>query len=240
MSIIHFIPVTIILVVGGIVSVKAGKLTITGALTGMAIGALIFAGAGYTGISMLTTFFIGGTLATSWKKSDKLKFKPASDHSLKRNAGQVFANGGVAAIAGTLAFSIPSQALSFRLMMAAALASAMADTWSSELGMVYGRRFYNILTFKKDVKGLDGVISTEGLLIGIFGSVLIAAIYCLAYGWGRSFAFIIIAGTIGNLSDSVFGALLERKNYIGNDMVNFLNTATAALVIWLCFTVTGA
>ncbi len=43
--------------------------------------------------------------------------------------------------------------------------------------MVYGRRFFNIITLKPDGKGLDGVISMEGTLIGIAGCVIIAAIY---------------------------------------------------------------
>jgi uncharacterized membrane protein len=47
--------------------------------------------------------------------------------------------------------------------------------------------------------------------------------------------WIIIAGTAGNLSDSVLGALLERKNIIGNNAVNFLNTFIAALVALLFY-----
>jgi uncharacterized membrane protein len=41
---------------------------------------------------------------------------------------------------------------------------------------------------------------------------------------------IVFAGVMGNLADSVLGAALERRHYIGNDTVNFLNTLFAALV----------
>ena len=44
---------------------------------------------------------------------------------------------------------------------------------------------------------------------------------------------IILAAIIGNLADSVLGASLERKHYLGNDVVNFLNTLTSALVVLL-------
>ena len=209
------------------------KLTLAGALTGGIIAMLIFAGAGYSGIAMLAAFFITGTGATAWKKEEKQQFKLADDHT-KRNAGQVLANGGVAAITGMLILLFPAQTAVFQLIMAASLSSAMADTLSSELGMVFGRRFYNIISWKKDTRGLDGVISLEGTLIGVAGSFVIAVIYALGFGWNINFLWILIAGTIGNLSDSVLGALFERKNYLNNDAVNFLNTMVAALAAGLC------
>jgi uncharacterized protein (TIGR00297 family) len=232
MPVYHYLPLFLLLTAGIIISVKVEKLTLPAALTGGAIAVLIFLGAGYTGLSMLAAFFVLGTIATVWKKKEKQLFKPATDHT-KRNAGQVLANGGVAAIIGIMICFMPAQIELLRITMAASLSSAMADTLSSELGMIYGRRFYNIVTFKKDEKGLDGVISLEGILIGIVGSIMIAIIYALGFGWNSSFLVILVAGTIGNLSDSVLGALLERRYYLDNDDVNFLNTLIAALAAGL-------
>jgi uncharacterized protein (TIGR00297 family) len=232
MAVLHYLPIVLIIVAGAIVSATYQKLSFSGAIAASAVGLLVFAGDGYTGFIMLVAFFLLGTLATSWKKEEKHRLKAKSDRSVKRNAGQVLANGGVPAILGLLVLWMPHHAGLFRLMMAAALSSAMADTLSSELGMVYGRWFFNILTLKKEQKGLDGVISITGTLIGIAGSAVIAFIYCL--GFGRTFWLIILAGTIGNLADSVLGATYERKGMVGNNTVNFLNTLIAALTIWLC------
>ena len=223
----------ILLIAAVFASYKTNKLTLAGSLTGSVVALAIFAGAGFTGISMLATFFILSVLATSHKKAEKIKLTTDKHHPEKRNAGQVLANGGVAAILGLLAYQIPSQTTFFTVLTAAALASATADTLSSELGTVYGRRFYNIINFKPDEQGRDGVISIEGTLIGIAGSTIIAMVYALGLGWSNACFYIIIAGTIGNITDSVLGATLERKAYLNNDAVNFLNTVISSLICWL-------
>jgi uncharacterized protein (TIGR00297 family) len=145
----------------------------------------------------------------------------------------VLANAGVAAICGMLVLMCTKFAGLLLLMMAASFASATADTLSSELGTIYGKRFFNIVTLKPDQRGLDGVISLEGTLIGIAGSCIIAVIYAIGFEWDLNVVWIIIAGTTGNLTDSLLGALLERKHYIDNNAVNFLNTLMAALVVLL-------
>ena len=57
---------------------------------------------------------------------------------------------------------------------------------------------------------------------------MIAAIFAIGYGVDERLFVIIIAGTAGNLSDSVFGATLERRNLLNNDWVNFFSTLFAA------------
>lgn len=220
----------VILFAGIFLSVKFNKLSLAGALTGGAIGCCIFFGAGFTGIAMLGLFFILGTLATSWKINTKIALEAAEKNKGKRTAGQVIANGGVAGILGLLAALFYGQQQLFQLMMAASLASATADTLSSELGTVYGKRFYNILSLRNDRRGENGVVSIEGFVFGIIGSTLISLVYAIGFGWSRDLLWIIVAGTIGNIADSILGATLERRNYLKNDAVNFLNTLVAALI----------
>lgn len=214
-------------------SYTAKKLTLAGAITGAITGFLIYKGAGFTGLAMLTLFFSAGSWATGWQAKSKVDMNAAEKHTNGRTAGQVLANGGMAALLGAMAWYAPAYAPLLHIMMAGSIASAAADTLSSELGTVYGRRFYNILTFKRDTRGLDGVISLEGTLIGIVGAAMIAIVYAIGFGWGINIIWIILAGFIGNIVDSVLGATLERKGVIGNNMVNFLNTATGALVCYL-------
>jgi uncharacterized protein (TIGR00297 family) len=225
------ILVLFFLLAGAAASTARKKLTPSAAATGALLGALIYFGSGFPGLTLLAVFFLAGTAATSWKKEEKRLIQGSAAHQTTRRAGQVLANAGVAAILSGTAIAIPAERSLLVLMMAAAMSSALSDTLASELGMVYGHRFFNILTGRSDEKGLDGVISIEGLLFGMAGSALMAAIYCLFVAkWGRPFLVILVAGTIGNLADSLLGAVFERRKLLSNDLVNLLNTLVAALL----------
>ncbi|WP_431291760.1 DUF92 domain-containing protein [Pedobacter sp. P26] len=224
-----FLPV--IIIAGIAYSILAKKLTILAALTGGTLACLIYIAAGYTGVAMMSLFFIMGSVATSWQKHKKQSFATIAETKNGRSVLQVLANAGAAGLAAIVILFYPSFTYLMLPAMAAAFASATADTLSSELGMVYGKRFFNIISFQPDRCGMDGVISLEGTVIGIGGSCIIAAIYALGYEWNINFCFIVIAGTVGNLTDSILGAVLERKEIIGNNMVNFLNTLIAVLVM---------
>lgn len=209
-------------------SYKTGKLTSSGSITGGVVAMVIYWGTGFVGIAMLAMFFVLSILATSHKR--QLKNELTGESAQKRDARQVLANGGLPAILGLLAIIFPENALLATILIAAAFASATADILSSELGVVYGKRFYNIITFKPDDQGRDGVISLEGTLIGLVGSTVIAMIFALNFGLNSIFLSIIIAGTFGNIMDSILGATLERRGYMGNNEINFLNTFFAVLV----------
>lgn len=225
--------VYIFLIAASLISYLTKKLTLAGAITGSIVGLLIYKGAGLTGLFLLAIFFIAGTAATNWQATKKTIINTAEENESQRTSGQVLANGGVAAASGLVAWLLPDKISVAQLMIAGSLAAATADTLSSELGMIYGRRFFNILTFKKDKCGLDGVISLEGTLVGLIGAILIAGAYSAMAGWSNLFYLITLAGLTGNLVDSVLGALLERRGLIGNDVINFLNTLTGALVCWM-------
>lgn len=224
---LKYLPVVLLLLVGSCLSVYTKKLTVSAALAGSVCGLLIYAGSGYPGLFMIGAFFLSGTLATALGRSTKDKLDRPGD-STQRKYGQVLANSGTAAIMGLLMLIFPLWSPVLLVMLVSSLASATGDTLSSELGMLYGRRFYNCITWKSDERGLDGVVSLEGTLIGVGGAALIAAIFAIGYGFDVRFFLIIISGTAGNLSDSVFGATLERRNLLNNDWVNFFSTLFAA------------
>jgi uncharacterized protein (TIGR00297 family) len=221
--------VIVFLLIAAYFSVRTNKLTTSAGIAGVLLALLIYAGLGLGGIFLLAAFFIMGTMATSWRRHKKATIVHGETHTTKRKGSQVLANGGAAGLISIAALILPNEIVLFQLMLASALSSATADTLSSELGNVYGKKFVNILSFKKDERGLDGVVSLEGTLLGICGSILIAFCFAMVWGWTFKLLWIIVAGTIGNLADSILGASLERKGFIKNDVVNFLNTLFAAI-----------
>ncbi|MFA6057431.1 MAG: DUF92 domain-containing protein [Taibaiella sp.] len=230
---LSYLIIALILAVGAFLSVFSKKLTPIAGVCAFWVGVGIYIGAGLGGLTALAAFFMMSTLTTAHKKELKAKLEAKPQHPERRKAGQVFANGGIAALLGIISIALPQHHSIIALMMVSAISAATADTMASELGMVYGRNAFNILSFKREAKGLDGVISIEGTLLGMAGSLIIACIYCAFTRFDLAdMMIIVVAGTLGNLIDSVLGALLERKHMMSNNMVNMLNTLGGAITAW--------
>lgn len=230
------LPVVLLLLAAGYFSVYFRKLTVGAAITGVLCGILIFLGIGYAGLVFLAAFFILGTLATAWGRKVKVQLDKPGD-TAQRKSGQVLANAGTATLLSFTAIIFPEYKEILLAMAAGSFASATADTLSSELGVLYGRSFYNCLSWRKEKKGLDGVVSLEGTLIGIAGAGVIALIYGLFMYSSAHLLILVFAGFAGNFSDSIMGAGLERRNFLGNDGVNFLSTLFAAGITLLLISV---
>ena len=180
MSTILFIA---FIVAGMVGAFAAKKLTLPASVMGGLVGTLLYFGMGWIGVVLVGSFFLLGTLVTSWKKQTKAALHIAQENEGRRNIGQVIANGGVGGLLGLMGVAMPGQTPLFIFLVACAFSSATADTVSSELGSVYGKRFYDVITFKRGKRGNDGIVSFEGLFFGMVGSALIAFLYAISQGW---------------------------------------------------------
>ena len=214
-------------------SIYLNKLSFSGGITGTIVALCIWMGAGWAGLLALLIFFVSGTVASRWQLQKKQELTLEQEGRGRRTISHVLANGGIAAICGILAYHYDAHAVVFQLMLYSSIAVAMSDTLSSELGNVYGSKYINICTFKSDKRGLDGVISIEGSVFGILGSGMIG-LTALAIS-NQSFLLVTVIGFLGNLTDSILGATLQRRGLLNNHHVNFLATLTGAVLAWLIF-----
>lgn len=219
-----------LILVSVILSIYLKKLTVSAGITGGLLSIILFYGLGVIAISALALFFLLGITASYFRKEEKITINNQYTDSKTRKTGQVIANAGVPGIVAILSLIIPDISPLLLLMLIASFSSATADTLSSEIGVVIGKRTFDILTFRQGIRGEDGVISLEGLAAGLIGSIFIGLVYTIFQGW-QFFIWIIIAGLVGNLIDSYLGATLERKGLIGNNTVNFLSNLTASIFI---------
>jgi uncharacterized protein (TIGR00297 family) len=89
-----------------------------------------------------------------------------------------------------------------------------------------------LLTSWKPVSpGVDGGVSVRGTLAAVVAAGVISAAAASMKLLGGSHALAIVyAGVLGSLVDSLIGALLERRGFLNNDIVNLLSTAAAAAI----------
>jgi len=207
----------------------ARTVDLSGVVAGMFLGTAIYAFLDWKGFLLLLAFFVIGSAATKLGYRRKAAQNLAQEKGGRRGARHAFANAGVAAGCALFAAATPFLVLS-TLAFAGALATAAADTASSEIGQLYGRRTFLITTFKPVPRGTEGAVSLEGTLAGIAASLVIAALGAAVGLFAWSGVVPVVAGAfVGTTFESLVGAALGKRNLLDNEALNFLNTLVGAL-----------
>jgi len=215
---------------------RARSIDAPGALSAIVIGAAITAGLGVQGLALMIAFFVLGTAATKLGYRVKAARGIAQEKGGARGWQNAWANGGVPAALAVLAgMAPPGPRDVLAIAYAASVATAAADTCSSEIGKAWGRRTFLITTLQPVAPGTEGAVSLEGTLAGLTGALVVGA-SGLATGLLSWPATLLVgaAGLGGSLAESVLGTAAERRGWMGNDLLNAANTAIGALMaVWL-------
>jgi uncharacterized protein (TIGR00297 family) len=201
-----------------------------GALSAVIIGTAITAALGLGGLAVMVAFFVLGSAATKLGYRVKAARGIAQEKGGARGWRNAWANGGVPAVLALMAgFTAGDVRALFTLAYAASVATAAADTCSSEIGKAWGRRTFLITTLRPVPPGTEGAVSLEGTAAGFAGGAIVAAVgaLCGLYGAGGA-AMVAVAGLLGSLAESVLGTVAERRGWLDNDLLNALNTAIGA------------
>lgn len=199
-----------------IISYKKNLLSFEGILIANAVGlASIVYGPSETIILRFLTvacFFIIGEIASNY---------PKKKHE-QRGVWNVVGNSLPALIILSMIHIYPEHGLLFELGFFGAISAALADTLSSEVGYYSKSKPLMITTLKKVPRGTDGGVSGLGLLAGFVGGLIIGLLYFYFYNNLIALGIIVVAGLVGTITDSLFGAVFETKKILNNTHVNLL------------------
>jgi uncharacterized protein (TIGR00297 family) len=213
-----------------VAGLAAGAISLSGAVVGWVLGVAVWAGLGWRGFALLAAFVTLGSLATRWRRERKVALGVAQSGGGRRGARHALANALVPAAAASLVPFV-SNPEPWILAVAGALAAVTSDTLSSEIGQAVGGRTYLILALRPAAIGTDGAISVIGTVTGALAAATIAgsawALGLVSLGGAVA---VVAAGFAGNLLDSLLGATLEHRGFLGNEAVNFAASICGALL----------
>jgi uncharacterized protein (TIGR00297 family) len=229
----------------------------SGALASVVVGTAAV-GAGWSWGILLIAYFAASSALSKVGEQRKSKVVGAIvEKSGERDATQVFANGGLYALAAIA--QIVSSSPIWYAIGAGALAASAADTWATEIGTLSEGRPISVIRGQRVPAGTSGGITLAGSLASLCGALFIAAGAALAR-WPVPFTAVALGGLAGALSDSLLGATLQARRWcdacasgterlvhdcgtstrhiggvqgFGNDAVNLLCSAVGALITLL-------
>ena len=246
----------------GLLAYRRQSLSRSGLAGAITTGTTTFGLGGPSWGLSLIFFFVSSSFFSHFREKDKAR--TAADKFSKgsrRDLGQVIANGGIATITA-LGYGLNSSLTQRELLQAGyvgALATANADTWATELGILSTTEPRLITTRQRVSPGTSGGITGLGIAAASGGALSLGLVFQLLQGRISPVATFIalISGSVGSLYDSLLGAtiqatyycptcdketeqhvhscgtrtrLLRGLSWMNNDVVNLLATLIGALV----------
>jgi uncharacterized protein (TIGR00297 family) len=200
------------------------------------VGIILLVFANPRWLMVMIAFFILGSVATKYKYEYKKRIGVEQGQSGARGYKNVFANG-IAATAAAVLFGVFQQPV-FIVMYVGCVATAAADTLASEIGVTGG--IPRLITTLKQVPiGTNGGVTLVGEFVALAGGIVVSAAALLLGVITLPMAAICaFAGFIGTNIDSLVGATLENKGFLGNAGTNLAATISGgivAVVLYLVF-----
>lgn len=203
---------------------RLGAVTRSAAAAGALMGVLFVWGAGWRGWLMLAALVGCGFGATAVGQAIK---RSRGVLEGRRHAGQVLAKGAVPTVA--VLFAGAGASGPWGAAAAAALATALADTLASELGVLSRGRAWLLPGLRRVAPGTPGAVSLLGTLAAAAGAAIPSAVGLLAGLLTAATAVIAaVAGLLATLLESLMlGRLTSRPDPVA---MNFLSTLAGAFL----------
>jgi uncharacterized protein (TIGR00297 family) len=213
-----------------------------GSLLAFGLAILIVQAVGFVWLFLLIVFVAVGFLVTKlfWARKEALGV--AEGKTGTRGWRNVAANGGVPAIIASMTW-LGARQEDVALGFIAAIATASADTFASELGVLSSRVYLITKPWVRVPAGTNGGVSNWGHGVALLGAAVASAAGMFLLDVPVERAWIpVAAGWIGCQFDSVLGALFEEERgraygFLSKADVNFIAIALAAFGVLLVVSV---
>jgi uncharacterized protein (TIGR00297 family) len=189
-------------------------LTVSGAIAAFCVGTACLGGGGLAVGAPLLVFFLSGTLLSRANET----VRSVAQKGATRDAAQVLANGGVAAVcaaaAGLCARVAPALAQQWIAASVCALSVAAADTWATEIGGRSAVAPRSIVTGKPVRPGVSGGVTALGFLASLAGAAVTGSVAAAFVPSVRLPAWLLLCAAVGfggAALDSVLGATLQSE-----------------------------
>ena len=188
----------------------------------------------WTWLISLFTFLRIGSLATKWKLDEKKLLSLEEANEGLRSWKNVLANGGAVSIVAIYNFLFPGQEWIYFAAIAS-ISVALSDTLASEIGSL-DTRTRSITTLQSVPAGTNGGMSPTGTVAALFGAILISIVGVIfspddsKISEIQLLSLLSLIGWLGCQVDSILGAVLENRGYLGKHSVNFLATFSGSLM----------
>jgi uncharacterized protein (TIGR00297 family) len=236
----------VISIVIGLMAYRRKSLSRSGIAGAVITGTLIFGLGGFACGFLLVMFFVTSSVLSHYKAPRKETVTAQFDKGGQRDLGQALANGGAATVFGVcsgiaaLGGAPPEIVMLCLAAVIGALASANADTWATELGVLSRSAPRLITNLGRTVEaGTSGGVTVTGTLAAAAGAffigltnLVLAIIVALLFNsqsttlfvlfntqapaTGQSFGLLagaLMGGLSGSLIDSLLGATVQVMYY---------------------------
>src|SRR3989442_4420346 len=193
----------------------------SGVLGAITSGTTIVGMGGWSWGLPLVYFFVSSSLLSHFRERDKArsaadKFSKGSE----RDFTQVAANGGVATLIALIHGLTHDHLLPDHLLQAGfagTLATATADTWATEIGVLSPQQPRLITTGERVSAGTSGGITLPGTGAAFLGALSLGLVCWAAAGFRKSLASLpliaLVSGLAGRFFDSLLGATVQAVYY---------------------------
>lgn len=203
----------------GIVGKRKKWLTQDGVIAFIIVTSLIFGFGGPIWFLAGLPVLITGSFLSDFRAKEKVFLREIFQKGTPRDAGQVLANGGIAALIAVGGYFIVSKQPLF-IAYLGSLTVANADTWATEIGVLSKTKPRLITTWKPVEAGTSGAISLLGTVSAFLGSLVIYLFGALLVIAGRiplslnsMLVSLMVGGVGGMFFDSLLGTTIQGRYF---------------------------